>query len=111
MEEGITIKADSHCEMPLPFKEGRPSLPDNRKCAEHRLRCLKRRFEKDKQYHKDYVSFMNETIARGDAEKVSKEDTDKSPAWYIPHHGVYHPQEPGKIRVVFDGSAKFEGVS
>ncbi|XP_051816280.1 uncharacterized protein LOC127537608 [Acanthochromis polyacanthus] len=111
MEEGITIKADGHCEMPLPFKKDKPSLSDNRKCAEHRLKCLKRRFEKDKQYHKDYVSFMNETIARGDAEKVSKEDIDKSPAWYIPHHGVYHPQKPGKIRVVFDCSAKFEGVS
>ncbi|KAL1277108.1 hypothetical protein QQF64_023781 [Cirrhinus molitorella] len=29
-------------------------------------------------------------------------------AWYIPHHGVYHPRKPKKIRVVFDCSAKFE---
>ena len=21
--------------------------------------------------------------------------------WFIPHHGVYHPSKPGKIRVVF----------
>lgn len=54
---------------------------------------------------------MNETISRGDAVKVSDEDVDSSPAWYIPHHGVYHPQKPWKIRVVFDGSAKYEGVS
>lgn len=111
MEEGIRIKADGHCEMPLPFKEDRPSLPDNRRCAEHRLKCLRKRFEKDKQYHKDYVAFMSETISRGDAEKVSREDINKRPAWYIPHHGVYHPQKPGKIRVVFDCSAKFEGLS
>ena len=32
-------------------------------------------------------------------------------AWYIPHHGVYHPPKPGKIRVVFYCSAKFNGVS
>ena len=25
--------------------------------------------------------------------------------WYLPHHGVYHPQKPEKIRVVFDCSA------
>ena len=31
--------------------------------------------------------------------------------WYLPHHGVYHPKKPGKIRVVFDCSAKFQGVS
>ena len=32
-------------------------------------------------------------------------------AWYIPHHGVYHPHKPGKIRVVFDCSAKLMGLS
>ena len=28
-----------------------------------------------------------------------------------PHHGVYHPCKPGKIRVVFDCSAEFHGTS
>ena len=32
-------------------------------------------------------------------------------AWYVPHHGVYHPHKPGKSRVVFDCSAKFVGLS
>ena len=32
-------------------------------------------------------------------------------AWYVPHHEVYHPNKPGKIRVVFDCSAKFVGLS
>lgn len=54
---------------------------------------------------------MNETISCGDVVKVSEEEFDISPAWYIPHYGVYHPQKPGKIRVVFGGSAKYEGVS
>ena len=31
--------------------------------------------------------------------------------WYIPHHGVYHPSKPEKIRVVFDCSAEFYGKS
>ncbi|XP_039475082.1 uncharacterized protein LOC120442538 [Oreochromis aureus] len=97
--------------LPLPFKEDRPSLVNNRSCAEHRLKYLKRRFEKDNQYHKDYTEFMRETIERGDAERVPSVDLDKSPAWYIPHHGVYHPQKPGKIRVVFDCSAKYVGAS
>lgn len=72
---------------------------------------MKKRFERDKQYHKDYVAVMNETISHGDAVKVSEEDVDNSFAWYIPHHGVYHPQKPGKIRVVFNDSAKYETVS
>lgn len=31
--------------------------------------------------------------------------------WYLPHHGIYHPKKLDKIRVVFDCSAKFDGVS
>ena len=30
---------------------------------------------------------------------------------YIPHHGVYHPSKPEKIRVVFDCGAEFKGTS
>ncbi|KAL0162190.1 hypothetical protein M9458_041586, partial [Cirrhinus mrigala] len=30
--------------------------------------------------------------------------------WYIPHHGVHHPQKK-KLRVVFDCAASFQGVS
>nr|XP_046179278.1 uncharacterized protein LOC124010653 [Oncorhynchus gorbuscha] len=111
MKEGIRRKDNGHYEMPLPFKEERPNLPNNKTCAVHRLKCLERRLRRDKQYYKDYTAFMEETIACGDAEKVSKEEINKHPAWYIPHHGVYHPQKPGKIRVVFDCSAKFRESS
>ncbi|PFX26292.1 putative PPE family protein PPE24 [Stylophora pistillata] len=31
-------------------------------------------------------------------------------AWHIPHHGIYHPHKPGKIRVLFDCLAKFMGL-
>ena len=31
--------------------------------------------------------------------------------WFIPHHGVYHPHKPGKVRVVFDCSAKYKEKS
>nr|XP_046184366.1 uncharacterized protein LOC124013855 [Oncorhynchus gorbuscha] len=107
MKAGIRRKDNGHYEIPLPFKEERPNLPNNKTCAVHRLKCLERRLRRNKQCYKDYTAFMEETIACGDAENVSKEEINKHPAWYIPHHGVYHPQKPGKIRVVFDCSAKF----
>lgn len=111
MEDGIRLKDDGHYEMPLPFKETKPELPDNKICAIHRLKSLERRLKKDDSYFQDYVAFMTETIARGDAEKVPVEELNRRPVWYIPHHGVYHPQKPRKIRIVFDCSAKFEDVS
>ena len=39
---------------------------------------------------------------------MSPEDGD---TWHIPHHGVYDPHKPGKIRAVFECSAKFVGLS
>lgn len=54
---------------------------------------------------------MSEIITNGDAEKVPRGKINNSPVWYIPHHGVYHPHKAGKIWVVFNCSARFEGVS
>ena len=31
--------------------------------------------------------------------------------WYLPHHGVVNPQNPSKVRVVFDASVRFNNVS
>lgn len=108
LRENIRQKDDGHLEMPLPFREERPKLPNNKICAVHRLQCLERKLRKNEAYYKDYVNFMTDIISRGDAEKVPEEEIENSPAWYIPHHGVYHPHKPGRIRVVFDCSAKFQ---
>lgn len=111
MERGIKLKSDGHYKMPLPFKKERPNLPDNKICAIHRLKCLERKLRRNNQYYKDYKTFMDERIRRGDAEKVPEEDIHKTQTWYIPHHGVYHPQKPGKTRIVFDCSARYQGTS
>ena len=95
--------------MPLPFKE-RPYMLDNRTLAEIRLNHLKRRLSRDERYKEDYVKYMSDIIERGDAEEA-KDDGLPGEKWYIPHHGIYHPKKPGKLRVVFDCSAKHRGTS
>lgn len=97
--------------MPLPFKQDRPNLPNNKSCAAQRLKGLEKRLNRDQKYSSVYVNFMQDIITRGDAEKVPVEELDNQPAWYIPHHGVYHPQKPGKICVVFDCSARFQDTA
>ncbi|GFR79488.1 Non-LTR (Long terminal repeat) retrotransposon and domain-containing protein [Elysia marginata] len=49
-------------------------------------------------------------LERGDAERVPDDEVEATTRWYIPHHGVYHPKKPGKIRVVFDCSARHLGI-
>ncbi|KAJ8262890.1 hypothetical protein COCON_G00153470 [Conger conger] len=108
MKENIRKNSHGHYEMPLPFKE-RPMLPDNMLLATVRLNHMKRKLSKDQTLHKNYTDFMKEIIDRGDAEET-KEDGVKGETWYLPHHGVYHSKKPGKLRVVFDCSAKYEDV-
>ena len=31
--------------------------------------------------------------------------------WCLPHHGVFHPRKPRKIRVVFEAAELHDGVS
>ena len=51
---------------------------------------------------------MEKMLEEGHADKARKQ---YETAWYIPHHGVYHPKKPEKLRVVFDCSAAFQGHS
>ena len=116
VKEGITQLENGHYELPLPLKNPNVVLPNNRESAFRRLLQLKRRFLADGRYRDDYVAFMETMIEKGFAERVkpgasSSPDTGQQNVWYIPHHGVYHPKKPTKIRVVFDCAAEFKGES
>ena len=58
----------------------------------------------------DYKRFIEDLLNKGCARK-SKQGSPEGKIWYIPHHGVYHLSKPGKIRVVFDCSAEYQGIS
>ncbi|XP_054653604.1 uncharacterized protein LOC129193043 isoform X1 [Dunckerocampus dactyliophorus] len=111
LSDHITQKEDGHYEMPLPFKgNSPPNLPNNKRLATIRLQCLKRKLKANKQYYEQYKTFMEETIKKGDAEPAPTTSEGET-EWYLPHHGVYHPRKPEKLRVVFDCAAKFHGLS
>ena len=85
---------DGHYEIPLPFKDPQYPVPNNRIQAEHR------------------ASWLKDIVAKGNARKVpphQRESGYRGKAWFIPLHGVYYPHKPGKVRVVFDCSAKYIG--
>ena len=79
-------------------------MPENRDQALQRARSLKRKMMKEEGFRKEYSTFVEKLLASGYAEKVPEERL-RERAWYLPHHGVFHPTKK-KIRVVFDCSAK-----
>lgn len=56
---------------------------------------------------------MNEYIIKGDAYRLTPEEAAQTSSitWYLPHHPVVNPHKPGKLRIVFDAAAEFEGTS
>ena len=58
-----------------------------------------------------YFTFMK-NLDKEHAEPIPPHDVISSkPCWYLPHSGVYYPQKPGKLVVVFDSAAEVSGVS
>ena len=109
MDAGLQRRQDGHIQLPLPLKEDDLCLPNNRTMALKRLQGLKRKMITNDKYRDDYKTFMADMIDKGYAEKVPEDaEEPQGRVWYIPHHGVYHPRKPHKIRVVFDCSAKYE---
>ena len=103
---------DGHYSIALPLKQRGICMPDNRSVAEQRTLHLKKRFKKDSSFHSEYTNFVSDMLSKGYAEKVPDNVLDRSDGgkWYLPHHGVFHPQKK-KLRVVFDCGATFRGVS
>jgi hypothetical protein len=110
-EQEIVFK-DDHYTLPLHFREECVEMPNNREVAMKRLSWQRKKMTKDDKYHADYVGFINKILDKGYAQRVP--DTPLQPShgsvWYLPHHGVYNPHKPDKIRVVFDCSAKYKGT-
>ena len=111
MEETVKLE-NGHYEMALPWKSYPPRLQNNRTLAERRLLQLKRRLLREPLVHQKYKGFMDDLLSKDYARKVNSQDSGPlGTRWYLPHHPVFNPQKPGKVRVVFDCSAKHHGTS
>ena len=112
VREGIQYH-NGHYVIPLPFRESNVVMPNNKDQAAKRAIWQRKKMLRDENYRNDYVNFVNDVIAKGYARKVTDGllETEPGKVWYIPHHSVYHPRKPQKIRVVFDCSARYQGTS
>ncbi|XP_076862530.1 uncharacterized protein LOC143514793 [Brachyhypopomus gauderio] len=95
---------------PLPFKHPRPRLPNNRSQALKRVTSLKRNLDKKPEMREHFLSFMGRMLENNHAE-LAPPLSEEEERWYLPTFGVYHPRKPKQIRVVFDSSAQFNGIS
>ncbi|KAJ8038832.1 hypothetical protein HOLleu_16372 [Holothuria leucospilota] len=96
LQNGICQLSDGHYQLPLPLKTCQ-DLPNNKSLAMYRLNRLQRRLRNDAVYARDYNAFMQDIISKGYAEKVPSSELSKdTDVNYIPHHGVYHPNQKAR---------------
>ena len=95
------------------WSQNNPQLPNNRYVALKRLQHLKNRLKKDEVLHQKYREKFEEYVKKGYARKLRPDEASSTSetTLYLPHHAVFHPAKPGKIRIVFDAAAKFEDTS
>ncbi|XP_038077337.1 uncharacterized protein LOC119745185 [Patiria miniata] len=101
---------DGQWTAPLPFKQPRDRLPNNRQQAFKRAQILRKGMERDPTKREHMLTFMEGVISHGHAEVAPPLQPDEE-CWYLPFFGVYHPKKKDKIRGVFDSSAEFLGHS
>ena len=56
---------DGRFQLPLPWRSGVTSLPNNRSVALNRLMCLRKRFTKNPSLKKGYVNTIDEYLSKG----------------------------------------------
>ncbi|XP_053375012.1 uncharacterized protein LOC128547190 [Mercenaria mercenaria] len=94
---------------PLPFRDPRPKLPNNRDQVLRRSHSLKASLRRDSVKQDLFVEFMGRIFDNGYAELAPPLQL-KEECWYLPIFGVYNSRK-GQIRVVFDSAAQHQGIS
>ena len=109
MSSEMTQDDNNSWTAPLPFKESRGRLPNNYQQALNRAKIFDNSLHKDPVKRQHVLDFMRDIIENGNAERAPKLQGEE--CWYLPLFGVYHPKKKDRIRVVFDSSAKYQGIS
>jgi hypothetical protein len=96
--------------MPWKFEPGL-TLPDNRHSAMLRLISTERRLLKDRKLVSAYRAVLDDHLKKGYVRRVGVDEAVPSSQWFLPHFAVVrHDKETTKTRIVFDASARHQGI-
>ena len=98
--------------MAIPWKEEDPKLPDNYGMALRRLCNTEKRLLKSPETAEAYSKNIIQYLEKGYIRKIDPAEEKPSRKWYLPHFPVVRPDRATtKTRIVFDASAKCDGIS
>ena len=113
--EKETKNVGDRYEVPMLWVSPEVSLPNNYAMALRRFQSTEKRLRGDKELRDGCKAVMDGylTVDPPYARKMTPEEarTTSERTWHMPVHPVTNPHKPGKIRLVNDGAAEYQGVS
>ncbi|XP_045033927.1 uncharacterized protein LOC116933188 [Daphnia magna] len=109
-----TIQFDgTRFEVGLPWVSEDIALPDNYNSALRRLFSIENKFVHNSNFAERYKAVIDDYVGKGFTRPFKESELKGTFGrnWYLPHHGAVNPRKPEKVRVVFDASAKYQGVA
>ncbi|XP_062556907.1 uncharacterized protein LOC134221736 [Armigeres subalbatus] len=97
----------------LPFRDNVNQLGNSRSLALKRFLLLEKRLARNPDLKTQYADFIEEYQTLGHCRRVEEdEDSPGTQSYYLPHHCILKPTSSStKLRVVFDATAKTNGLS
>ncbi|XP_065186610.1 uncharacterized protein LOC135817366 [Sycon ciliatum] len=110
--ESMQWIADGRYQVGIPWRAGRPTLPDNFAAALKRLQSTERRLSQDAAAATAYSNIVLDYVKKGYVREVSSSELKHGQQWFLPHFAVLRPDKATtKTRMVFDASAKCKGIA
>ncbi|XP_052084099.1 uncharacterized protein LOC127721417 [Mytilus californianus] len=95
MDSKVKQGSDNRWTAPLPFRQDRPVLPNNRVQAVQRVNSLERSLRMNPNKKEHIPELMNKMFVNKHDEKAPNLPIGNE-CWYLPFFGVYHPKKPKK---------------
>lgn len=110
--QSLNYTSNGHFCVGIPWKTEKPKLPHNYNMALKRLENTEKKLLRDPAVCKSYKDVINGYLEKGYIEKIQHPEDGKDQVWYLPHFPVLRPDKSTtKTRIVFDASAKVDGVA
>ena len=94
--DGVKKQSDGRCVMP-PLTSDNVCLPNNHQLAVKRWNQLNARFKKNPKFYADYQTLMKDIVLQSAEEvPVDRLKVQDGKVNYVPHTGVYHPNNQGR---------------
>ena len=107
VSHGVRVNKKGNIEIPLPLKDN-AELPDNAQAVYHRSAATLNKLKKDKTKLHECLKIVDGYLQKGHIRRLPPNGETKRT--FIPVFPVFN-ESKGKIRLVFDSSAKHKGVS